>query len=200
MSFKVFIAESNNPDDFYHGRLDGFAANEVLKVREISSVYKLVFNIEMLKKSIEEARVLNVDIFHLSCHGDKDGIQLCDGKEISWKELVQLFSDFANSKKVLVISSCMGGHQGLAEAFMKETDKFGYICGSTAEYVTFHSSCLAWSILYNVLANNDSSEKESFQDAINKINSVLDGKFVYRRWAEKSKKYLFFPPRAKKNV
>ena len=194
-AFKVFIAESNGPEDFYIGQLDGFAANEVLKVRRITGRYRVVFNREMLNKAINEAVKLDADIFHLSCHGNEDGIQLTDqrsngeGEFLSWEEVAADFQPFATKDKILVNSSCGGGHGGVSEAFSKVTNKFGFICGSTADTVTFHDSCLAWSVLYNVLVKQGLTSKLSFQEAITKINKVVSGDFVYRRWDSNKKTY-----------
>jgi hypothetical protein len=197
MTFKVFIAESNDPEDFYFGQLDGFAANEVLKVRRIRTRYRVVFNREMLRKAIAEATKWEADIFHLSCHGGEEGIQLCDqrtsGDVLSWEEVAADFQPFATQNKVLVNSSCMGGHRGVAEAFRKAKSRFGYICGSTSEAVTFHDSCVAWSILYNVPSNDGTTGSRTFRTAIDKINSVVSGNFVYRRWDKDIKRYRTHP-------
>jgi hypothetical protein len=198
-TFKVFIVESNSPEDFYLGKLDGFAANEVLKVRRIRSRYRVAFNREMLHKAIAEAVRFEADIFHLSCHGDEDGVQLSDqratGASLTWEELAADFTPFASNRRILVNSSCEGGHNGVAEAFRKCDQRFGYICGSTNKAVTFHDSCLAWSILYNVLANEASISRLVFQSAIGKINGVVSGDFVYRRWDSKKDRYRYYPSR-----
>lgn len=199
---RIFIAESNDPEDFYSGRLDGFAANEVLKVRDIPSQYRIVFNREMLQKAIAEAVEFEADIFHLSCHGGEDGVQLSDqrssGEILTWEEIASDFQPLAEKERILVNSSCKGGDGGVAEAFRKSKKRFGYICGSTSEIVTFHDSCLAWSVLYNILANEQSTSKSTFQDAIKKINSVVSGDFVYRRWDHYKNRYRFYPPRQEK--
>jgi hypothetical protein len=164
--FKVFIAESNSPQDFYHGRLDGYGANELLKVRRIPSRYRLTFNLDMLRLAIKEAERYEGDIFHVSCHGNDKGIALSDGTDLSWDALASEFTTFSNERRILVNSSCEGGHRGIAQAFKKASSQFGYICGSTAETVTFHDSSLAWSILYNVLANEKSISKNALRNAI----------------------------------
>jgi hypothetical protein len=194
---RVFIAESNSPYDFYRGRLDGFAANEVLKVRGIASRYRIAFNLERLKDAIKEAERYKADIFHLSCHGNANGVGLCDGTSIDWPDFSTLFRPFAHESKLLVLSSCEGGHGGIAKAFQKTTGRFGYICGSTDPGgVTFHDSCVAWSILYNVLVKAEETEierRDAMREAIRKINLVVSGRFVYRRWSQSKQIYRYFP-------
>lgn len=194
MAFKVFIAESNDPDDFYAGRLDGFAANEVLKVGEIESRYRVILNRKMLKRAIEEAHEWDATVFHLCCHGDREGVKLACGQSVSWDEIAKEFQSFATGERTLINSICYGGDSEVAKAFKKAKNKFGYICGPK-ETVPYPDSCIAWSILYNSLQkkkidNDKRAERTAFRNAIKKINKVVDGDFLYRRWDEKKKKYL----------
>ena len=192
-SFKVFIAELNNPEDFYLGKLDGYTANEVLKVRRITSRYRIVLNREMLRRAIDHAAKLEADIFHLSCHGDADGVQLTDGECLSWKGLAEEFAPLASAERILVNSSCEGAHRGVSKAFREAAARFGYLCGSSAKTVGYADSCLAWSILYNVLASEESISRDAFQGAIDKVNAAVAGEFVYRRWVAREGRYRIYP-------
>jgi len=192
--FKVFIAESNGAEDLYCGRMDGFAAGEVLKVQQIETRYRAVMNRDFLVRAVKEAHHFGADIFHLSCHGDSTGPRLHDGTDLSWDELADIFQPFANRDRVLVNSICEGGHDGIAKAFKEKSNKFGFICGSISKNgIYFDDACLAWSVLYNVLGSAKSANKSAFQSAINKMNSVVDGDFVYRRWDEPTKLYKYYP-------
>jgi hypothetical protein len=192
--FKVFIAESNNPLDFYLGKLDGYAANEILKVRRIASRYRIVFDLDMFRRAIRDAVKFEADIFHLSCHGDAEGVDLADGSSLSWEELAEEFAPLASVDRILVNSSCQGAHKGIATAFREAPVRFGYLCGSVAEDgVAYTDSCLAWSILYNILASKESISRRVFQEAIDKVNGAVSGDFVYRRWDTKEGRYLVYP-------
>ena len=91
-------------------------------------------------------------IFHMSCHGNDDGIALADGQFLDWLSFGRLFRRYASLGKILVLSCCSGGYVGVTKAFQKEGIAFGLVFGSTAkEGVGFTNSCLAWSILYSRL-------------------------------------------------
>jgi uncharacterized Fe-S cluster-containing protein len=57
-SFKILIVESLNPGDIYSNRREGIAISEMLNILDrgskykISSKYKVVIDIEYLKKAI----------------------------------------------------------------------------------------------------------------------------------------------------
>jgi len=122
-SFKVFIAESNGPADVYSGRLDGFAANEVLKVSGTPSQYRLVYNREMLERAIQEAGEIGTDIFHLSCHGNETGVELTDGSFLGWDDLADMFNGFADDARILVNSSCGGRPRRRREGISEDSEQ-----------------------------------------------------------------------------
>jgi hypothetical protein len=160
-------------------------------------VYRIVFKREMLRRGIVDAVAFGTDIFHLSCHGDEDGVQLTDGTCLSWAELADEFAPLAAPERILVNSSCGGGHVAMAKAFGEAGSRFGYVCGSTTKTAAYHDLCLAWSILYNVPANHEAADgeklRDAFKDAMAKINGVVQGDFVYRRWDEEKGHYRRFP-------
>jgi len=55
-------------------------------VRTTPSRYRIVFDRAMLSKSIAAAVNFEADIFHLSCHGNSDGVVLADDESLTWKE------------------------------------------------------------------------------------------------------------------
>jgi hypothetical protein len=78
--------------------------------------------------------------------------------------------------------------KGVAEAFTRSPNQFGYICGAT-QPVGFQDSSIAWSILYNVLATAENANASTMRNAIRKINAAISGDFVYRRWDEDQQRY-----------
>lgn len=186
---RVFIAESLAPDDFYDRRVDGFAANEVLKIQGCASDYRVVLNRKFLRRAIEDASGNGYSVFHLSCHGDENGIQLADSDFIDWLTLARMLRDFANEDRCLVMASCNGGHYGLTKALRKTRSIFGYVLGSLSK-VGFVDSALAWSVLYRDIIE-DGLNRATLIHAVEKINSVAPGDFVVRRWNNKI--YLRYP-------
>lgn len=192
-NISVFIAESLSPKDYYDRRMDGFAANEVLKIQSCKTDYRIVLTRNFLRRAIKEANDGNYEIFHLSCHGDDDGIQLANGDEISWLDLGIMFKTYANKNRILVMASCSGGHNDLTKALTKAQSIFGYVIGSASkDGVGFTDSCIAWSILYREIIERG-LDRSIIQRAIKIINNASEGDFVYRRWDELEDIYRLYP-------
>lgn len=187
----VFIAESLAPEDFYERRTDGFAANEVLRLLGLRTEYRVTLNRELLERAVDEAGKGNFEVFHFSSHGSGRGVKLADGSRIRWNEFARLLKPFSGPGKALVMSTCQGGDAAFTKALVDEEIAFGWVFGSTADVVYFPESCLAWSILYNRLADNGFG-RPALKKTLKAINAAIDGDFVYRRLD--GKRYLRFPP------
>ena len=190
---KVAIIDSSNPEDFYNGTVDSVLTRQLLELLDIDYTIRMGLDEEFFKKALRAAR--KSDVVHISCHGDADeeGIFLGIGKHtfIDWEEFVQMFQDAKFSPSALVMSACFGGHYKLAKLFAKAKHKPGIIFGSRddrphADYVT------AWTILYRIL-DLTKIDKDKSKVAVNHINGVVDGQFVYRRWDAKKKTYMVYP-------
>jgi hypothetical protein len=186
----VYILETLNPNDFYERRLDGHAANEILKILDVTTEYRIAFTKPLVERAIAEAAKSKAQILHFSSHGNSTGVVLTNGKNISWKAFVELIKPAAGPDKALVMATCHGGDQELTKALTAADVVFGWVFGSTAEKVHFSDSCLAWSILYNRLYDHG-FDKPALMTTLKAINAAIDGDFVYRRWT--GKKYLRFP-------
>ena len=187
----VFIAESVASVDFYERRLDGHAANEILKILGTKTEYRIAFTHDLIERALKEAGDGNFEILHFSAHGRNDGITLTNGKHLSWPEFVKLIKPVSGLRKALVMATCGGGDKALTDALIKAGVVFGWVFGSTADTVTFSDSCLAWSILYNRLSDHGFA-KRSLKTTLTAINLAIVGDFVYRRW--NGEKYLRYPP------
>ena len=185
-----FILESLHPEDFYERRLDGHAANEILNILDVATEYRIAFTKPLAERAISDAVKVECQILHFSSHGNGTGIRLTNGKDLSWKEFVELVKPVAGPEKALVMATCGGGDKELTKALATAGVVFGWVFGSTADQVTFSDSCLAWSILYNRLVDHG-FEKAALMKTLKAINAAIDGDFVYRRW--NGKKYLRYP-------
>lgn len=191
LPLSVLIAESVGAEDFYFNRTDGFAANEVLRIQQVRSRYRIAFDRKSLNRAILEADRDDYGILHISCHGDDEQIGLTDGTAINWPDLAGDLLPFANSDRALVLSSCSGGYVGVTKAFQKAGVAFQYVFGSTSPAgVGFTDSCLAWSILYSQIVEHGFS-RPALRSTLDKINAVVPGDFVYRRW--NGSRYLHYP-------
>jgi hypothetical protein len=186
----VYILETLSPKDFYERRLDGHAANEILKILDVTTEYRIAFTKPLVERAITEAAKSKAQILHFSSHGNSTGVILTNRKNISWKAFVELIKPAAGPDKALVMATCGGGDQQLTKALTAADVVFGWVFGSTAEKVHFSDSCLAWSILYNRLYDHG-FDKHALMTTLKAINAAIDGDFVYRRWT--GKKYLRFP-------
>lgn len=186
----VYIVESLAPDDFYERRLDGHAANEVLKILDVETEYRIAFTKTLLTRAIAEAAKSKSQVLHFSSHGNSTGVYLTNGKMLSWKAFVELIKPVAGPNKALVMATCGGGDKQLTKALTAVGVIFGWVFGSTANTVSFSDSCLAWSILYNRLVDHG-FEKSALMTTLEAINVAIDGDFVYRRWD--GKKYVHYP-------
>lgn len=187
---KVYIVESLSPKDFYERRLDGHAANEILKILDVTTEYRIAFTKKLVKRAISEAAAGDCRVLHFSSHGDANGIRLTNNTDISWTDFVELVRPVAGKDNALVMATCGGGDKQLTKALTAAGVEFGYVFGSTADTVTFSDSCLAWSILYNRLVDHG-FEKSGLMSTLKAINSAIVGDFVYRRWD--GNKYRHYP-------
>jgi|SRR5208282_1379656 len=190
---KAFIAESVSPEDFYNRDWEGHIVEEIVRILDGKTSYRIVLNAELLCKAIKMAAENEYDIFHLSCHGDAVGIELSDQTVLSWKELADCFQTVGRMPSVLVLSSCVGGDRGIAGAFKERKVKPQVIFGAEAEgkkhVLTFPGACISWPILYTALATGGRTP-EAFKDAVRKMNKITKHRFVYRRWdGDKYKRY-----------
>ena len=109
--FKLFIAESVFPEDFYGDKREGHVVEAMAHVLHWKATYKIALNAETLSRAIKAASSGAYDILHISCHGDTEGIQVTDKTELSWDELADCFQEAERMPQALVISSCVWGRR-----------------------------------------------------------------------------------------
>jgi hypothetical protein len=191
--YKILVAESVASEDFYEENCEGHVVLAIAKVLHWRANYKMALDASTLCRAIKHASSNRYDILHLSCHGDEDGIELTDGSELSWEDLAACFRSPSQSLRALVVSSCVGGDAGVAEAFRNSTRPPTVIFGAEGrkrKRITFPGACISWPILYTSLARTGLTP-EAFKDAVTKMNLITKHEFVYRRWHEG--KYRRYP-------
>jgi hypothetical protein len=128
---KVLIIESGSSSDFFNEELDGPLTHHLTKLLGIDSKLVYGLNAANLKKAIAFAAKKKCDVLHVSCHGRKAGITLTDKTRINWPDFVQMFTANSYSPKALVMSSCWGAADDLADEFEKVKFRPNIIFGST---------------------------------------------------------------------
>jgi hypothetical protein len=185
---KVFIAESVTHEDFYNRDWEGHAAEEIIRLLDGRTRYRMILNKTLLRRAIKEAAtVITVfSIFHVMVM--KTGVQLSGNRDVSWQELAEYFQKAKSAPEALVLSSCAGGDAGIARAFeqldRRPTVIFGAEATKEDDLITLPSACISWSILYSVLAT-EGMTPDAFKEAVTKMNKVTPHQFVYRRWDDK---------------
>ncbi len=193
--FKLFIAESVFPEDFYGDKREGHVVEAMAHVLHWKATYKIALSAETLSRAIKAASSGAYDILHISCHGDTEGIQVTDKTELSWDELADCFQEAERMPQALVISSCVGGDGGIARAFRDRKRRPNVIFGAegkASRRITFTGACITWPILYTSLGKAGLT-RDAFKDAVTKMNLITNHEFVYRRWHEG--KYRRYPSR-----
>lgn len=188
---KVLVIESASPDDFYNDQLDGNATSQLLRLLEIDFEMCIALDERRLSRALKFADSGNFDVIHLSCHGDKDGIQLANRTCIDWEPFAKLFQKCRAHPRALVMSACCGASSGIGRAFANVPLQPNIIFGSTDERY-YHDYAVAWAILYRVFLLNG-VHRDAAQQALAHINAVVSAKFKYRRWDDTENKYLVFP-------
>jgi hypothetical protein len=180
---RVYIAESVTPEEFFDRDWEGHVVEEIVRLLGAQPFYNIVMTAGLLDKALQQAKEDNCDVFHLSCHGNENGIFLTDETFLSWNQLALKFKKTAYAPEALVLSSCLGGDRGAANAFRDVDPRPAVIFGSEADEpheITFPGACIAWPILYTELVRR--MGREVFRGAVRKMNSVTPHRFVYWRW------------------
>src|SRR5271155_2173815 len=130
---RAYIVESVSPANFYKREWEGHVVEEIVRLLGTRTTYRIVIAKEFLIKALERASSRNCEIFHLSCHGNDEGILLTNADILQWDELAEAFDDARYSPEALILSSCLGGDRGAARAFQKKGHRPSVIFGSESD-------------------------------------------------------------------
>lgn len=195
---KVFIIDSNYPEDHFDDSADGRITQHILKALNIKADLRLALDRRHFEKAVARSTKAGCDVIHVSTHGNDEGIALCNdvrgGKEpegYEWEGFVDLFQGPHDAPKALVMSSCNGAAKGLGIAFTSVPRRPRIIIGSTdkrwpADYVA------AWALLYRRFKRSG-IKRATAQGALSDICAVVHKNFRYLRWDDDRERYLRFP-------
>ena len=195
---KVFIIDSNYPEDHYFERADGIIVQHVLRALGIRADLKLALDRDHFARAIGRATKSACDVIHISTHGDENGIAVCNDvrgsrmpQGFEWPEFVGLFQIPNEPPQVLVMAACNGASSNLAKAFSNVPKRPKIIIGSTderypADYVA------AWTLLYRRFKRSGIS-RDVAQKVLEQICAVVHRNFRYLRWDDERERYLRYP-------
>lgn len=66
VEIKTFVAESVFPEDFYKRQWEGDVVEEIVRLVDGKTSYRIVINASLLRRAIKNASENAYDIFHLS--------------------------------------------------------------------------------------------------------------------------------------
>ena len=128
----ILIAGSASPRDLCHETFDGFAANEVLKLRRDRTTCRVVLTADPVRKVVTLAADRGYSRFHPSRHGNEDGVRLNDRTWPDCPEIAWILSPLSGAGRMLITSSRSGGYVGLTKALQKVDVRLSHVFGSTA--------------------------------------------------------------------
>lgn len=197
---KVYIIDSNYPEDHYSEKADGIVAQHILKALGVAADLRLALDKEHFGKAVTRALENGCDVLHVSTHGNDESIAVCNDQRGSglpegfdWDEFVSLFQGPHQPPKALVMSACAGASIALGQAFARAEKRPRIIIGSSddrypADYVA------AWALLYR-LFKQKGIKRSVAQRALADIGATVCPSFRYLRWNDERKRYLQYPGR-----
>jgi hypothetical protein len=147
---------------------------------------------------LHQAAKGDYDVVHVSCHGDDVGIAVTDDARIDWPDFVEIFRKYKCSPHALVMSSCCGAVDDLADEFEKVANGPYIIFGSIDER-KYNEYAVAWTILYN-LFKTKGVHRDVAMEALRAIKAIAHNNIRYLRWSDAKKAYVQYPPEGRRFV
>lgn len=193
---RALIVESSGPQDFYSKELDGPLTYSLSKLLGIDAKLVYAINKAHFRKAVALAASQHRNVLHISCHGRENGITLTDKTRIDWPEFVQMFTDNRYSPKALVMSSCWGAVDEIADEFEEVHFRPDIIFGATDDRC-YNEYAVAWTILYNAFSRGG-VDRDVAREALRAIYVTAHKNFRYLRWHDQKKEYVQFPGDSRK--
>ena len=178
--------------------MDGHVTQALTKLLGVKSDLLYALDKPHFEKAIARAAADDYDVVHLSCHGDDVGIALTDSELIDWPHFAKLFRTHKCNPHALVMSSCCGATDDIANEFEKVSHGPYIIFGSTDER-NYNEYAVAWTILYN-LFKTKGVHRGVAMEALRAIRAVAHNNFRYLRWHDEKKEFVQYPPEGRRFV
>jgi hypothetical protein len=167
--FGVFIIESLSFKNENDGVSDGHILAQILDLCKVPNRYTYLRTEQELIEIIKEFQESKFRYLHLSCHGDKEQINLTLDS-LFYYELAEILGPYLKSRR-LFISSCEVTNFNFAKEFIPKYRCFSVI-GSPIK-IEFSRAAVFWSSFYYLM--NEANDVEMRQpDLIKVINRLSD--------------------------
>lgn len=152
--YGVFIIESMDTINESNHKLDGYTLKTILDLCDIPNQYRYIRTKLELEKMTEEFSNSSYRFLHLSCHADKEGIQLTY-EDINFDELDLIIGDALHHRR-LFLSACEVAVFELAEHFIPKYHCFSVI--GTPDEIDYDKAAIFWSSFYYLMYSNDQKQ------------------------------------------
>jgi len=193
---RVYIIESPKPEEIRTSVFEGRAIAETLRLAGHQSHYWLVVNqeqfVEVLKEIEADLGPLNsqekiIPFFHISAHGNEDGIALTNDIFISWQVLSRLLWDVGNNTQRInhsghalahiTMSACKGIHGSKMWEVASDKAPAISLIGPTQD-ISWTDSLTGWIVFYHLILTKGAHPPDTVQ-VINNASGVKNGFMLY---------------------
>jgi hypothetical protein len=137
-------------------------------------------------------------MFGRSCPSVSVSVASCPNAPINWPNFVELFRKHKCNPRALIMSSCCGAADDLANEF--EKIPYGpYIIFGSIDERNYNEYAVAWTILYN-LFKTKGVHRDVAMEALRAIRAIAHNNFRYLRWKDDKKEYVQYPPEGRRFV
>lgn len=153
----VHIVESPSANDLLDGRTEGRLLSEALQLAGIPYQYNLATNSSTFERCFRERLLTGMQahqshpMFHLSMHGNRDGVALTDKSFLDWAALRRIIAPVSNATTnglLLCMSTCHGAEAKRIAVETVDEVKLWALVGPLAE-ASWSDSAIAYTAFYH---------------------------------------------------
>lgn len=179
----VFIIESLEREDENKHRFEGEILSRILSLRRKKSEYRYIRTKLELKEMLDEFLASDMRYLHLSCHGDKEGINLTY-ESIPTDIFIKMVAKYLDRRR-LFLSACEVSTKKFTESLIVDSNCTSVVGPKGIIY--FDDAAVMWASFYHLMfEKNPQSMKnkdviDSLQVIANTFGFSVRGSF---RWKD----------------
>jgi len=187
---KVFIIESLHENEESSASRDGQALCHILELEaeRLPRYYYIRTKMEL----VEMARLFklsNYRYLHLSCHGDRTGLQLrLEG--VSFSEFAEIFRDSLNDCRLFVSACKVGVEQFATEVFSTNPECYSVV--APRHKPGFTESAVFWGSFYHLMFEEDKKamKRSRINKTLTSLGKIFPPRLEYFRWSKKKRRTM----------